>query len=98
MTFASCLSDAIGERPDSLGRVSPSSETGDRRHARVVPARHMPLLNELKEFPLAHHRVRQVETGELDLLGVMNPQRFNEPVIQWTVVGELQRAYGMCDL
>src|SRR3979409_888085 len=40
----------------------------ERRHARVVPAVPVLLLDELDELPLGEHDVGEIEPGELDLL------------------------------
>ena len=52
----------------------------------------MSLLNQLKQFALAQDRVGKVQAGELDLLWVMNAKLIEKPVVEWTVIFELQRA------
>ena len=59
---------------NGLGRVAAPAEARDRRHARVVPAADEALLDELEELALAEDGVAQVEPGELDLLGVVDPE------------------------
>ena len=60
--------DPRAEIADRLRRVAAAAQTGDRRHARIVPAGDVLLLHELQQLPLAHHGVVQVQPRELDLL------------------------------
>ena len=60
--------DARAEVADRLRRVAAAPQAADRRHPRIVPARHVALLHELQQLALAHHRVVQVQPRELDLL------------------------------
>ena len=57
----------------------------------------MTVAHQLHQLALAHHRIVDVETGELDLLRVMNFQRLAEPVVQRAVNLELQGANGVGD-
>ncbi len=57
----------------------------------------MPFLHQLDELALGKQGVREVEPGEFYLLGVINAQRVEHPVIQFAVVVKFQRAYGMRD-
>jgi len=55
----------------------------------------VPTLDELQELALAHHRMRQVEPGELDLLRMEDAERVEIPVVERAVILVLQRADGM---
>ena len=58
----------------------------------------MALLHELQQLALAHHRVIEVEAGELDLLWlVVFDQVVHEPVVERPVILEFQRAERMGD-
>ena len=72
--------DALAEVADRLGRVAAAAQAGDRRHARIVPARDVLALDELQELPLAHHGVVEVEPRELDLLRRLRQQRSTRAV------------------
>src|SRR5204863_4759348 len=63
------LGDAnpVAEIADGRGRVAAAAQSGEGRHARIVPTAHTLFLHELQQPPLAHHRVGQVEARELDL-------------------------------
>ncbi len=61
--------DAGGEEADAFGRVAAAAQAGDGGHARVIPARHVFLLDQLEQLALAHHRVVEVEAGKLVLVG-----------------------------
>ncbi len=64
--------DPLAERPHRLGRVAAAAQAANREHPRVVPAADVLFLHELQQLALAHHRVREVEPGELDLLRVVD--------------------------
>ena len=53
----------------------------------------VPLLHELEQLALAHHRVGQVQARELDLLRARrHRQVLDQPVVERPVVLELERA------
>jgi hypothetical protein len=52
------------------GVIAATPHAAQRRHARVVPAGDVLLLDHAAQLALAHDRVAQVEPGELDLLRV----------------------------
>ena len=90
--------DALAESADALGRVAATAETADSRHAGVVPAADVVLLHQLQQLALAHHRVVDVEAGELVLVRGPDAQLLDEPVVERTVDIELQRADTMGDM
>ena len=51
--------DALAEGADRLGRVPAAPQPGERRHARVVPARRRASPRRAAELALRHHRVRR---------------------------------------
>ena len=60
--------DARAEIADRFRRVAAAAQAADGRHPRIVPAGDVPLLHQLQQLALAHHRVVQVQPRELDLL------------------------------
>ena len=89
--------DGFAEIADRLRRVAAPPDAGERGHARIVPAAHVPVLHQLQQLALAQQRVSQVQPVELDLLRMIDAQRFAEPVVQRPVVFEFQRADGVGD-
>ncbi len=88
----------LGEVADGLRGVAAAAQPGQRRQARVVPAAHEGLVDQLQQLALAHHRVVQVQAGELDLLRVAGDgQVVQHPVVERPMVLELQRADGVGD-
>ena len=86
--------DLLTERTDRCGRITASPHPRDRRHTRIVPPAHMPLLNELTQLALARDRAREIQTCELDLtrpLPRRESQSFEQPVIERAMLLELQR-------
>ncbi len=78
----------------AVGRVAAAAQAGERGHARVVPAGHVPALDEVLELALGQREVRQVEARELGLLRARHElgRLLEEPVVQRPVVLELERA------
>jgi hypothetical protein len=73
-------------------RVATPPQTGDGRHARIVPSRDVTLLHELQQFAFAHHRVVQVQARELDLpWPIALDQLFDTPIIERAMIFELKR-------
>ncbi len=90
--------NARAEVAERLGRVAATAQPGNRRHAWVVPARHVSLLHELQQLPLAHHGVIQIEAGELVLPRLVTfDQIVDQPVVQRPMIFELERADRMRD-
>ena len=85
------------EVADRLGRVAAPPDSGEGRHAGIVPAAHVALLHQREQLALAHHRVGEVEPVELDLLRMIDAQLLDVPVVQRPVILELQRADGVGD-
>eukprot|EP00960_Hanusia_phi_P045660 757379-Hanusia_phi.AAC.17 len=104
-----CLADPnpVAEEPEGLWRVSSPPDSGDRRHPGVRPARHVLSFHQLDQLPLGEHGVLQIETRKLSLArrnalrqaldqaGV--PELVKDPVVQGTVILELQCAERVCD-
>ena len=90
--------DALDEVADRLRRHAAPAQAGQRRHARVVPARHVAAAHQLGQHALGQDRVAHVEPRELVL---PRPRRHRqiveEPVVERPVVLELQRADRMRD-
>ncbi len=89
--------DSLCEIAHGFRRITPAAQSGDRRHARVVPPVNDILLHEEEQFPLAHHHVRNVEACKFDLLRMVNAELVDIPVIEGAMVFELQRTDGMRD-
>jgi len=87
-------SDTVAEVTDGLRGITAPPHPRDGRHARVVPASHVPFLDEPEEPALAHDRVGDVEPGELALAG-MNPgqiEGLEDPFVERPVHFELEGA------
>jgi hypothetical protein len=90
--------DFVSKSPDRRGWKPAPADAGDRGHPRVVPAVHAFLVHKLEQLALAHHRVRQIQARELDLLRCARQRQVvHEPVVERPVVFELERADGMRD-
>ena len=85
--------DALDEVAQRFRRHAAAAQAGQRRHARIIPARDVPAAHQLGQHALGEHRVGDVEPRELVLA---RPRRhgqvLDEPVVQRPVVLELQRA------
>ena len=49
--------DALAKIANRFRRITAPANAGQRRHARIVPAGHMFLLDQLQQLTLAQHRV-----------------------------------------
>ena len=91
--------DALAEGTYGLRGVAAPAYAGDRRHARVVPALHVFLLDQLLELALAHHGIFELQARELDLPGMTwRIQYIEKPVVEQPVILELQGAERVGDL
>ena len=79
------------KRANRFGRVASPTQASQSRNARIIPAIHVLALNQFQQPTLAHHRVGQIQTIELNLLWMMNPERVAVPIVQRTMVFEFQR-------
>ena len=99
---AVCLrdTDLPAEIADGSRRVAAAAQARDGRHARIVPTAHIALFDELAQLSFARYRVREVETGELDLARArirIKVKRVEQPVVERAVLLELERADRMRD-
>ena len=79
-------------------RHAAAAKPGQRRHARVVPARHVAAAHQLGQHALGQHRVAEIEPRELVLTRMRRHRQIvEEPVVERPVVLELQRADRMRD-
>ena len=46
--------------PNRFGWIPPAPDTGNRRHARIIPTRNIIILNEETHIPLTQHRVGEL--------------------------------------
>ena len=74
--------DALAEIPDRLRGIPAPAQTGKRRHSRIIPSADQTFLHQLQEFSFAHHRIGQIQPGEFDLLGMIDPQLIEKPVVE----------------
>ena len=81
--------DAVAEFPDGFRSVAPAAQPRDGGQARVVPAVHVAIIDQLDQTPFAEHGVGEIQPGELNLLGVVDIQLIQEPVVEGTMVLEL---------
>ncbi len=90
--------DAAHELDDRFGRVAAAADAGQRRHARIVPAFDVLVVDELLQLALARDGEHQVRARELDLPRAARlalPQLVEEPVVERPMVLELERAQRM---
>ena len=90
-------SDGLAETANGLWRVAASAQSTERRHAGIVPASHVFFLHELQQLALGDNGVGQVQSGELDLLWVVDAQLVDEPIVEGTVILEFECADGVRD-
>jgi hypothetical protein len=91
--------DAGDEGAERAGGDAAATQAGNRGHARVVPAGHDLLVDELEELALRHEGVGEVEFREFVLVrkGAGQAEGIEHPVVERAVVHELEGADGVCD-
>jgi hypothetical protein len=77
--------------------VAAAAHGRDGGQTRVIPAADAALGHQPAQLALAHHRVGQVQPGELDLPRAVDAQGVQEPLVQGPVVFKLQGADGVGD-
>ena len=85
--------DAVTEITDGPGGVAPAAQAAEGGHPGIVPAGDPAFLHQFAELALAHDRVVDAKTGELDLTGMgRQVAMLDDPVVQGTVGLKFQRA------
>jgi len=84
-------------RCESPRSVATPPDAGESRHARIVPAAHVVLLNQSEQLALAQSVYVRLRRSKLDLLGMIDAQLVDVPVVQRPVILKLQRADGVRD-
>ena len=83
--------DALAELADGFGGVAATTQTGDGRHTRVVPAFHVLLSHQLVQLTLGHHGVFEIQAREFVLTRMhRDADVVQHPIVQAAVVLELQ--------
>ena len=89
----------LTKRAQRFRRHAAALQARKRRHARIVPAVDMAVAHEFGQHALGQHRVGQVEPREFVLMRLRrHRQVVEEPVVERTVILELQRADRMGDV
>ncbi|CCJ97352.1 hypothetical protein BN130_3945 [Cronobacter malonaticus 507] len=90
--------DTLAEFTDGRGGITATAQAGNGRHTRIVPAFDMLIGDQQVQLTLGHHRIFQIQAREFVLARVnRNGDVIQHPVIQTTVVLELQRTERMGD-
>ncbi len=89
--------DAFAKIANGFRGVAPSPQARYRRHARIVPAVDVAFFDQADQLALAEHRVVEVETRKLDLLGMVDFQLVQNPVIELAIDFKFQRTDRMGD-
>ena len=85
--------DAVTEITDGPGGVAPAAQAAEGGHPGIVPAGDPAFLHQFAELALAHDRVVDAKTSELDLTGMGRQiAMLDDPVVQGTVGLKFQRA------
>ena len=75
--------DGFAEIPNCGRRIPTAADSGEGRHARVVPALDVSLIDQLEQLALTHDGVVEIQAGEFDLTGARgNREIFEKPVIE----------------
>ena len=84
--------DVGAEGAESFRGVAAAAETGEGGHAGIVPAGDEAFLHEQEKFTFAEEGVGDVEAVELELLGMVDTEVFDVPIVEGAVVFKFQGA------
>src|SRR6202008_1317548 len=91
--------DAPNEVADRLRRHAATAQAGEGRHARIVPATHDSAPYKIRQVALGKDGVADIETGKFGLAWARRDRQVvEEPVVEGTMVLELQGAERVCDM
>src|SRR5215468_9432013 len=91
--------DAFDEIAYRFGGHAASAQPRNRWHAGIVPAAHVAVAYKLGQHTLGQHRIGQVESREFILMRLRRHVQIGyEPVIEWTMILEFERANRMRDV
>ena len=62
-------SDGVAKIANRRRRETPAPESGQRRHAGIIPASHRTIVHQQKQSAFAQHGIAEVQTSEFDLQG-----------------------------
>ena len=83
--------DALAELTDGFGGVAATTQTGDGRHTRVVPALNVLVGDQQVQLTLGHHGVFEIQAREFVLTRMhRDADVVQHPIVQAAVVLELQ--------
>ena len=86
---------SLREFANGFRGVAPSSHSLQSSHPRVVPTVHVSFIDQAKHFAFAHHDISHVQSGEFNLLRVVNAQVFAKPIIKRTMMLEFKCTKGV---
>ena len=95
-----CLCDtSAAHKLQNGGRgVAAAAQTAQGGHTRIVPPLNVVLKYQLTQVTLGHDRVGHVQASKLALLGMVRQRAvIDNPLVQRTMVLELDRAHGVRD-
>mmetsp|Transcript_21006 Transcript_21006/g.50394 ORF Transcript_21006/g.50394 Transcript_21006/m.50394 type:complete len:435 (+) Transcript_21006:558-1862(+) len=93
--------DLLAELVDHGRGVASALEALERHHARVVPARDVPALDEVLELALGHDAVSDVEAGVLPRRRLVEVELVQQPVVRPVdrlALPKLEGAQRVCDV
>jgi len=82
--------DDLAEIADGLWGIAASPQPAQGRHSRVIPAADAVFLDQPQQFSFAHQGIGEIETGKLNLTGMMDAQLVQKPVVKRPVIFKLE--------
>ena len=82
----------IAEIVDGFPGVPPPPHSINRQEPRIIPSVHVPFHHQHHQFPLRQHCPTDIQSGKLILVGAVDPNVLEHPVIQIPSDFELQSA------
>ncbi len=90
--------DALAEIADGRRCIAAAAQSRQGRHARVVPAGDVSLLDQAAQLALAHDSVIYAEPGKFNLPGLrLKAAVGDDPIVKRAVILKLKRTEAVCD-
>src|SRR6185503_4822013 len=85
--------DMVAECTNGLWGIPAAAKPFDRRQSWIIPTVHQFLFDQLKQHPLAHDGIGQVQASKFDLpWSVRCFSLFDDPIVEWPVIFKFQGA------
>src|SRR4030095_13046498 len=91
--FSFCNSDPVTKLTNTVGCITPTTKSTDRRHYRIIPTSNMLFIYQLQEFSFTGNSIIDIPSCKFILMRGIYLQLFDQPIIQFTMWHKLECTY-----